>query len=524
MRRRRLPIGIQTFSEIRDLDAYYVDKTPWIERLVDEGKHYFLSRPRRFGKSLLVDTIKELFEGNEALFRGLHIHDRWNWEEKHPVVRLDFGAGHYTEPGELRAEVAEILTEIERAESLPTCGKTPASRFRGIVEELHRRNGRRVVVLVDEYDKPILDALFQESGRDDGHERAVARANRDFLAGFYAVVKTADAHIRFSFLTGISKFSKVSLFSTLNHLTDITLDPRYSAICGYTDRDLDTVFAPELADLDRGHIRDWYNGYNWRGDDRMYNPFGILQLFDTREFAAHWFETGSPRFLVETLFRRRFPAPQFENLLASSSLLSAFDVERIGIEALLFQTGYLTIHGEERFGIRTEYRLGYPNLEVRQALNEQLLQVLQPAAGPRERNLRDLGRALAAGDLEALRKVFHALFAGIPNDWFRKNRIAQYEGYYASVVYGYLAGAGAFVQGEDTTNLGRLDLMVRSGGRVYLFEFKVIEQSGSGSALAQLKDRRYADKYRAGGEPIHLVGVEFSSTTRNIEKFEFEPA
>ena len=523
MQRRRLPIGVQTFSEIRDMDAYYVDKTPWIGRLVNEGKQYFLSRPRRFGKSLLLDTIKELFEGNETLFRGLHIHDRWNWEQKHPVVRLDFGAGHYRKPGQLAASVSRKLARIERGFSLPERDGPPAERLEDLLEELHLRTGHRVVVLVDEYDKPILDALFQGSCLDDGRERAMARANRDFLAGFYAVVKTADAHIRFSFLTGISKFSKVSLFSTLNNLKDITLDPRYGAICGYREDDLDTVFAPELPGLDRGRIRDWYNGYNWRGEERMYNPFGILQLFDTREFAAHWFETGSPHFLMETLFRRRFAAPQFENLLASRSLLSAFDVERISLEALLFQTGYLTIHGEERFGTRTEYRLGYPNLEVRQALNEQLLQVLQPADGPRERNLGDLGRALAGGDLEGLRKVFHALFAGIPNDWFRRNRIAEYEGYYASVVYGYLAGAGAFVRGEDSTNLGRLDLVVRSGGRIYLFEFKVIEQSGPGSALAQLKERKYADKYRAEGEPIHLIGVEFSSSTRNIEKFEFEP-
>ena len=251
MTRRKLPIGMQTFRDIRESNCYYVDKTAYVERLLDEGKHYFLSRPRRFGKSLFLDTCKEAFEGNEPLFEGLAIHDRWDWSVRHPVLRLSFGSGHFREPGYLHEEVMDQLRILEEESEVVAHHDTAPARFRHLIRTLHQRAGRPVAILVDEYDKPILDAL-------DAPE--VARANRDFLRGLYAVVKDCDAHIRFSFITGVSKFSKVSLFSGLNNLRDITLDARYSAICGYTDADLDAVFAPELPGLDREGIRDWYNG------------------------------------------------------------------------------------------------------------------------------------------------------------------------------------------------------------------------------------------------------------------------
>lgn len=259
MSKRRLPIGIQNFREVREEDCYYVDKTAYIRRLLDEGKHYFLSRPRRFGKSLFLDTCKELFEGNEPLFEGLDIHEHWDWSIHYPVLRLDFSGGHYRGPEDLRNEVVAQLKVLEDQAWVSPDNSEPSIRFRRLVRELHERTGQRVVVLVDEYDKPILDAL-------DTPE--VARANRDYLQGLYSTVKFSDAYIRFSFLTGVSKFSKVSLFSGLNNLIDITLDPRYSAICGYTEADLDTVFAPELPGLDRDEITAWYNGYSWRGEEK----------------------------------------------------------------------------------------------------------------------------------------------------------------------------------------------------------------------------------------------------------------
>ena len=360
MTRRRLPIGIQTFRTIREDGCYYVDKTAHIRRLLDEGKHYFLSRPRRFGKSLFLDTCKELFEGNEALFEGLAVHDQWDWSVRHPVVRLSFGSGSFTAPGDVQARTREQLAAIERREEVVSeCG-TEAGRLASLLETLHERTGQRVAVLVDEYDKPILDAL-------DVPE--VARANRDYLRGLYAVIKDSDAHIRFSFLTGVSKFSKANLFSGLNNLTDITLDPRYSAICGYTDADIDTVFAPELPGLDRDRIREWYHGYWWLGEEKVYNPFDILLLFRNRKFGAWWFETGTPAFLVETLFRRRVSSVALGEMVGTDALLSSFDVGDIAPEALLFQTGYLTIREERSLGGKALYRLGYPNREVRQSLN-----------------------------------------------------------------------------------------------------------------------------------------------------------
>ena len=524
--RRRLPLGIQNFGKIRQTDSYYVDKTAWIWRLVVEGTHYFLSRPRRFGKSLLLDTMKELFEGNEPLFRGLTVHDRWVWSVRHPVVRLSFGSGTFREPGQVAASVSEQFAEIERAHGIDTDYETVAGRFRSLLRQLHERTGHRVAVLIDEYDKPILDPLFAVPPDEEGAfaTRDVARANRDLLRGVYAVIKDADAHIQFSFLTGVSKFSKVSLFSGLNNLKDITLDRRYAAICGYTEADLDSVFAAELPGLDRARIREWYNGYNWRGEERMYNPFAVLMLFDTREFDAHWFETGSPRFLVESLVRRRVASPRLDDMVSSASLLSAFDVDHISTEALLFQTGYLTIREETTLGNRVRYRLGYPNLEVRQSLNEHLLQLLDPDPAHVETNQVRLHELLEAHDVAGLERLFHAFFSGIPHQWFTRNDIANYEGYYASVFYSYFTALVAQVAVEDSTSRGRLDMTVLYHGHIFLLEFKVIEQSGSGTALAQLQQRGYADKYRARSEPIHLIGIDFSSRTRNIERFEAETA
>ncbi|MDE0229109.1 MAG: AAA family ATPase, partial [Spirochaetaceae bacterium] len=246
MVRRRLPIGMQTFRELREQDCYYVDKTHFIQRLLDEGKHYFLSRPRRFGKSLFLDTLKELFEGSEELFAGLHIHAGHDWSQRHPVVRLSFDGGSFTEPANVNTSVLAQLEAAAEREDMSTRYATAPERFAHLLRTLHAHTGQRVAVLVDEYDKPILDVL---------EDRETARANRDYLRGLYGVIKDSDAHVRFTFVTGISKFSKVNLFSQLNNLTDITLDPAYSSVCGYTEQDLDTVFAPEMASLDREQVR-----------------------------------------------------------------------------------------------------------------------------------------------------------------------------------------------------------------------------------------------------------------------------
>ena len=511
--RRKLPIGIQTFRKIQEEGCYYVDKTAWVRRLVEGGKHYFLSRPRRFGKSLLLDTIKELFEGSEELFRGLAIHDQWDWTPR-PVVRISFGGRNFTQPGHLDLNLTAQLDRMEQRAGFSSPYPTGPERFAYVIEKLRERTGRRVAVLVDEYDKPILDALAVPE---------VAKANRDYLRGLYSVIKDCDAHIEFTLLTGVSKFSKVSLFSGLNNLKDITLDPRYSAICGYTEADLDAVFAPELPGLDRDEIRRWYNGYSWRGDEKVYNPFDVLLLFDTREFKAHWFETGSPTFLVETLLRRKVHAATLEDRLAGDALLSAFDVDHMATEALLFQTGYLTITGEEHDEGTTVYRLGHPNHEVRRSLNGSLLAAGAPEVSVEAEGLR-LRRALRSNDFETLEALFRAFFASIPYEWYTKNDIALYEGYYPSVFYSHFAAAGLDVRVEESTSQGRLDMAVLYHEQVYLFEFKMVDETPKGEAMRQLREKGYADKYRHPDRPIHLIGVEFSRQDRNIAAFAVERA
>ena len=515
MARRMLPIGIQTFRKVREDGCYYVDKTAFAQRLLDEGKHFFLSRPRRFGKSLFLDTLKELFEGNETLFEGLAIHGHWDWSVRHPVLRLSFGSGHFKEPGYVHTNLMAQLDAVERRTSVSSGYTTGPERFGHLLEELHGQTGRPVAVLIDEYDKPILDAL-------DAPE--IARANRDYLRGLYAVIKDRDAHIRFSFITGVSKFSKVSLFSGLNNLMDITLDPRYSAICGYRDADLDSVFAAELPGLDRDRIREWYNGYGWRGEEKVYNPLDILLLFNRREYGAWWFETGTPAFLVETLFKRRVSSLALDDMVGSADLLSAFDVDDMATEALLFQTGYLTIREEEDLGGEPVYRLGYLNREVRQSLNRSLLRYLVRDSSRQMANSVRLYRLLEANDFAGLETLFQAFFASIPYEWYTNDDIASYEGYYASVFHSYFASLGLDITVEDSTSHGRVDMTVRFNDNVYLFEFKVVELTPADAAMAQLKERRYADKYRDLGQPIHLIAVEFSKDTRNVAAFQVERA
>jgi hypothetical protein len=322
-------------------------------------------------------------------------------------------------------------------------------------------------------------------------------------------------------LTGVSKFSKVSLFSGLNNLRDITISSEFSSICGYTDEDINTVFAPELEGLDRDQIRRWYNGYNWTGTS-VYNPFDVLLLFQERQFKAHWFETGSPTFLIDLLAQRGFFTPDLAQRQTSLELLSAFDVEKISSEALLFQTGYLTISRlEEPLPNYWIYVLGYPNHEVETSLNAALLGAFGLDEQKALHNRLSLLKQLKSNDFGQMQTLFTAFFASIPHDWYRNNPIAQYEGYYASVFYSYFAALGLDIILEDTTNQGRIDMTVKFNEQVYLFEFKVVELVPQGKALQQLQDRGYADKYRSLNQPIHLIGVEFSKESRSVVGFEW---
>ena len=510
--RKKLPIGIQTFSEIREEGYYYVDKTAFAYKLIEQGKYYFLSRPRRFGKSLFLDTLKELFEGNEPLFRGLFVHDKWDWSIKYPVIRISFGDAVVKDRSELDASLHQQLSYYERLFALPPIFPDIHSRFIELIRLLHKEYGQRVVILVDEYDKPIIDNIESPT---------VAFEMREKLRDIYSVIKGSDAHVKFAFFTGVSKFSKVSLFSGLNNLEDITIERSLSAICGYTDDDVDTVFAPELEGLDREQIRLWYNGYNWTGES-VYNPFDLLLLFRHREFRSWWFETGTPTFLIKLLSERKQFTPDLARIMATETLLSTFDVGNIPTEALMFQTGYLTIDTVRHIPGRMELTLKYPNLEVQASLNDCLLQAMSQDHMVPVRNVSRLYDILMANDLPALKVLFHSFYESIPNDWYRRNQLSGFEGYYASIFYSYFAALGLEIRVEDPTSHGRIDMTVRFNGHIYLFEFKVVEMVAGGKALAQIKEKGYADKYRQYGEPIHLIGVEFSRESKNIVGFDVE--
>jgi hypothetical protein len=512
MSRKKLPIGIQTFAKIRETDYYYVDKTAFALKMIEEGTAYFLSRPRRFGKSLFLDTLAELLAGNEPLFRGLFCHDKWDWNVKYPVIRISFAEGIMESRAGLDARIGNILAENERRLGVPQGEDGIPDRFIALIQAAAAKFGQRAVILVDEYDKPILDNLTRPD---------LAIEMRDGLRNLYSVIKGQDAHIKFAFLTGVSKFSKVNIFSGLNNLKDITLNAEYSNICGYTDADVDTVFAPELEGLDRDKIRHWYNGYNWRGE-AVYNPFDLLLLFDCREFRPFWFETGTPTFLVDMLTERQVYLPSLLEIETSTELLSAFEVGAISTEALMFQSGYLTIAKEENISGDLLFTLGYPNREVKSALNATLLGAWIGNAQQGVTHRGALFRALQKNDFARIREIFFSLYASIPYHWYVNNNIDQFEGYYASVFYATFAALGLDIVPEDVSNQGRLDMAVKFNGQVYLFEFKVVEDEAEEKALAQIRAKKYADKYASLQQPIHLIGVEFSRSARNVVGFEVE--
>ena len=507
---KKLPIGIQTFEKMIRQGFCYVDKTPFIKRLVDEGEYYFLSRPRRFGKSLFLSTLKSAFSGQKTLFQGLFLERNWNWNVKYPVVHISFGAGVVQNKKDLYNNFQYILDDHARKYGVTYTYEDPKNRFAQLIQTLYETSKRHVVVLVDEYDKPILDNIS---------DTQTAISIREELKNIYSVIKDSDPYIKFVFITGVSKFSKVSLFSGLNNLNDITLTGKYSAICGYTQKDIETVFADRLEDVNLDEVKKWYNGYNWVGEE-VYNPFDVLLFLDKREFQNYWFETGTPTFLIKLLQTGHYYIPDLQHLTAGEEIAGSFDVEDIRPETLLFQTGYLTIQNIKQTGAFREYHLTYPNLEVKASLNNYILGAMVVDRLAKTRNQSAVLDALMKNDFVKLEKTFHAFFASIPHDGYRKNQISRYEGYYASIVYCYFASLGLDVNPEDPTSHGQIDLTVQFEGRVYIIEFKVVEIAGTGSALEQIKEKKYHEKY--AGQDVYLVGIEFSHKDRNIVNFEWE--
>lgn len=503
---KKLPIGIQTFSKIRENNYAYVDKTKIALDLINNGEYYFLSRPRRFGKSLFLDTLKNIFLGNKSYFKGLYIYDKWDFEVKYSVIKISFGAGVHNETNGLDKTLRYRLEDIAEDFDIE-CKNVDDTRecFVELIKKIYQKHQQKVVILIDEYDKPILDNIT---------EPTLAKEMRDRLKNFYSVIKDSDEYIRFVFITGVSKFSKVNLFSGLNNLQDITLNHNYATICGYTHKDIETTFKEHLKGVDLELLKEWYNGYNYFGD-KVYNPFDILLFISNGyDFRNYWWSTGNPSFLIELLKHRDYYIPEITNIEVSDALLDSFDVDHIDLVALLWQTGYLTIKEKysDEFGVN--YKLTIPNREIQISLNSLIIDHLTQQKTDKIVYRKDLYYMLKNGNLETFEKTLKTLFASIPYHNFTNNEIQNYEGYYASVIYAYLASLGVEIIAEDTTNKSRIDLTLKFSDKVYIFEFKVIEKS-EGKALDQIKSRKYFQKYQNFSE-IYLVGIEFCKEERNV--------
>ncbi len=511
-----LPIGISTLSSILSEDMVYIDKTEHAYNLVKKMGRYFLSRPRRFGKSLFLDTLKEIFEGNSELFRGLYIYDKWNWEKKYPVIKIDFVSGIIKNTEQLEVRVKYILkSNAERLGVDIDINTDIAGIFTDLIKNAAEKYGTNAVVLVDEYDKPLLDNIEDPSA---------AAEVREGLKNFYSVLKEQDKNIHFIFLTGVSKFSKVSIFSGINNLKDISLSPAYATVCGYTQNDLETEFAEHLTGVDRAQLREWYNGYNFMGEP-VYNPFDILLFIsENGSFRNYWFETGTPTFLVKLFKKNRYFIPDMKNIEADESLLSTFDVDKISLVTLLFQTGYLTIESADNSVGKFVYKLKIPNKEVSIALNDVLFDNYTDLAEQKAKYQREAWEALRAGDPAALEPVLKRLFAAIPWRNFTNNDLADYEGYYASVLYAFFSAINCEIIPEDINNHGQADMTIKIEECVYVTEIKVVDTEepaeGSNSALAQIIERGYAAKYTGTpGRKVFQVGMVFSSVKRNLIQF-----
>ena len=511
-----LPLGLQTFAEVRDGAYAYVDKTPHALQLIASGKLYFLARPRRFGKSLFLDTLHNLFEGRRELFTGLHAESNWDWEVKYPVVKLDMSGG-FRNADEFSSMLADDLRYAARAIGLDLAQHDEAPRlFKELLHKAYEHYGCKVVVLIDEYDKPMLDNI------DDIE---LADQIRKQLRGFYSVIKAADKHLRFVMLTGVSKFAKVSIFSGLNTLEDITLNPQYGSICGYTEEELGDIFGEYLQGVDREQLRRWYNGYNFLGEKLVYNPHDILhfikrsQSFGEPQFDNYWFESGTPTFVVDLLARDQILAHQLEPQNVGREILDSCPIDKLELSTILFQSGYLTIEMVDRSDLQKPiYKLVCPNASVRSALHNNLFRYYTGIENANHHGV--MYRALRDAQLASVESELQRLFAGIATDNYRKNDIAHFEGYYASVVYSFFVGMGLSVIAEDASSRGRVDLSIQLGANTYIIEFKVVKRkTKNNSALQQIIQQGYATKYSGN---VYQIGIEFSETRRNIVGFAWQ--
>lgn len=509
MQLKKLPIGIQTFSEIRSNNYVYIDKTHIALDIIDNYKYIFLSRPRRFGKSLFLDTLKNIFEAKKEYFSGLAIEDKWDWSVSYPVIHISFAEGKIESRADLNDKWAELLEINANRLGLDCNDVFDRKCFSSLIRQAHKKYNQKVVILVDEYDKPILDNIDKPE---------VASEIRDGLVNFYSVIKGSDEFLRFAFLTGVSKFTKTSIFSGLNNIVDISLHKKFGDVCGYSQNDVETTFKPYLDGVDMQKLKSWYNGYNFLGSD-MYNPFDILQFIDNEHFYKnYWFETGTPTFLMKLIKEKNYFLPSLANLRVDERLLNSFDIENLDLEVILYQAGYLTIDKmeiDEDIGT-IEYLLKIPNKEVKLSFSQYIIANL---FNDKTVVKKDVYKALKNTQLDELKNSLTSIFSSIPYNNYTKNDIANYEGFYASVVYVYLQSLGLDIIGEDVTNKGRIDLTIKIDEAIYIIEFKVDDKQ---NALEQIKEKEYASKYLNDKRDIYLVGMHFDTKEKNICTFEWE--
>ncbi len=511
MQLKKLPIGIQTFSDIRKDDYVYVDKTDIAFNLIESYRYAFLARPRRFGKSLFLDTLRNIFEGNKELFKGLAIEDKWDWNVSYPVITISFAEGKITSAKDLEDKFEEIFLLNQKKLDV-TCQYKASDRrcFSELIRKANEKYNQNVVILVDEYDKPILDNITKPE---------IAESIRDGLVNFYSVIKGSDEFIKFAFLTGVSKFTRTSLFSGLNNLVDISLDEDYGDICGYTQNDVETTFKPYLDGVDMSELKSWYNGYNFLGSD-MYNPFDILLFISKKhKYQNYWFETGTPTFLIELIKKNNYFLPALTNLKVDEKLLSSFDINNLDFEVILYQSGYLTIDKVETsiFG-SPEYLLKIPNKEVKRSLSDIIIIDLYKDKNVIP-NKTAIYKSLLENDMDKFKSSLHSMFAAIPYNNYTKNDLASFEGFYASIIFIYLQSLGFHIIGEDVTNKGRIDLTIKMDNTIYIIEFKVDTKE---NALKQIKEKKYYEKYLNDNKNIYLIGIGFNTDDKNISEFEWE--
>ena len=518
---KKLPLGIQNFRKIVDGGYIYVDKTHYIYNLINDASYYFLSRPRRFGKSLLLDTIAETFCGDKELFKGLWIYDSDYSFEKHPVLRLDMSDIANKTPETLESELTITLKNRALKENFDIGFDSPSAFFKTLIEMLHEKYGRRVVVLIDEYDKPILDHL---------QDAETAEANRTVLRGFYGILKSMDPFLRFTFITGVTKFTKTSIFSGLNNLYDITLDRAYSNICGVAVEDLSELFSGHIEDIAAANgsasvervsdeILEWYDGYSWDGKSRVINPYSLLSFFKRKSLESFWYASGTPTFLLKLLKEKPASFLSLKDLEVSERVFDTFDIRRISVASLLFQTGYLTVKRVVPGSKPSVYQLEIPNLEVREALYLNLIsEFTEQDESLTETTYYQVKETLKTGNLEAMLRILKGLFASIPYQLH-----IDREAYYHSIFYAVMSVLGFDMEAEISTSKGRIDAVLELENKVYVMEFKYHDcepdtapeakrklfDKALEEGMAQIKEMGYADKFAGSGKDVRLAALAF---------------